>query len=148
MTSRVVVAGVASLYLTMPVEQFPIPYAPTRQPPWMHAGLGGVGSHVARVLSALGNDVSLCSVVGDDAAGTAIRRELARHGLDGPGVVTGPGSSLGLVLVDRDGRRAGHPFLSEVDAVAYPPEDFARAAQGADLPVKTNTVFGRALLPA
>jgi sugar/nucleoside kinase (ribokinase family) len=148
MTSRIVVAGVASLYLTMPVEQFPIPYAPSRQPPWMHAGVGGVGLHVARVLSALGNEVDLCSVVGDDPAGAAIRGELARHGLDGPGIVTGPGSSLGLVLVDRDGRRAGHPYLSAIDAVDYPPERFEQLAQDADLAVLTNTVFARALLPS
>jgi len=147
MSSRIVVAGVASLYLTMPVEEFPIPYQPSRQPPWMHVGVGGVGTHVARVLSALGNEVDLCSVVGDDPAGTAIRSELARHGLDGPGIVTGPGSSLGLVLVDRDGKRAGHPYLSEVDTVEYPPECFEQLAQDADLAVLTNTVFARALLP-
>jgi sugar/nucleoside kinase (ribokinase family) len=147
MSSRIVVAGVSSVYLTVPVDHFPVPYSPTRQPPWMHLGVGGVGSHVARILSTLGNEVNLCSVIGDDAAGLLIRRELARQGLDGPGVVTGPGSSLGLVLVDRDGTRAGHPFLSAVDEVDYPPEAFARAAQGADLAVVTNTVFARALLP-
>lgn len=147
MSSRIVVVGVASLYLTMPVERFPIPYTPTRQPPWMHVGVGGVGSHVARVLSALGDQVNLCSVVGDDLAGLAIRRELARHGLDGPAVVTGPGSSMGLVLVDPDGKRAGHPFLRSVDEVEYPPDVFDRAAQGADMAVITNTVFARALLP-
>jgi acarbose 7IV-phosphotransferase len=146
MSSRIVVAGVSSLYLTMPVEQFPVPYAATTQPPWMHVGVGGVGLHIARILSALGDDVSLCSVVGDDLAGSAIRRELARHGLDGPGVITGPGSSLGLVLVDRDGNRAGHPFLNPVDAVRYPPEQFASVAQNADLAVITNTVFARELL--
>ncbi|HEV2344597.1 MAG TPA: carbohydrate kinase family protein [Actinocrinis sp.] len=147
MSSRIVVVGVASLYLTMPVERFPIPYAPTRQPQWAHVGVGGIGSHVARVLGALGDQVSLCSVVGDDLAGVAIRRELARHGLDGPAVVTGPSSSMGLVLVDSSGKRAGHPFLRAVDAVEYPPDVFDRAAQGADMAVITNTVFARALLP-
>jgi sugar/nucleoside kinase (ribokinase family) len=147
MSSRIVVVGVASLYLTMPVERFPIPYAPTGQPPWMRVGVGGVGSHVAQVLSGLGDQVSLCSVVGDDLAGLAIRHELARHGLDGPGVVTGPGSSMGLILVDPDGKRAGHPFLRAVDAVEYPLDAFDRAAQSADMAVITNTVFARALLP-
>jgi sugar/nucleoside kinase (ribokinase family) len=145
--SRIVVVGVSSLYITLPVEQFPIPYEPTRQPPWMHVGVGGVGAHVARVLDALGDQVSLCTVVGDDPAGAAIRRELRRHGLDGPGVVTGPGSSLGVVLVDADGRRAGRPYLGAVDAVTYPGRTFAETAAGADLAVVTNTVFARALLP-
>lgn len=147
MSSRIVVVGVSSLYLTMPVEQFPIPYQPKLKPPWMHVGVGGVGAHVARILRSLGDDVDLCTVVGDDAAGAAIHRELRRHGLDGPGVVTGPGSSLGVVLVDADGRRAGRPYLSPVDAVAYPADAFAKSAVGADLAVVTNTVFARALLP-
>lgn len=145
--SRVVVVGVSSLYITLPVEQFPVPYEPTRQPPWMHVGVGGVGAHVARILGSLGDEVSLCTVVGDDAAGAAIRRELRRHGLDGPGVVTGPGSSLGVVLVDAAGRRAGRPYLGAVDAVTYPSDAFADAAARADLAVVTNTVFARSLLP-
>jgi sugar/nucleoside kinase (ribokinase family) len=147
MSSRIVVVGVSSLYVTVPVDQFPIPYEPTRQPPWMHVGVGGVGAHVARILSRLGDEVGLCTIVGEDAAGAAIRGELRRHGLDGPGVVTGPGSSLGVVLVDADGRRAGRPYLGAVDAVTYPQESFAGAVAGADLAVVTNTVFARSLLP-
>jgi sugar/nucleoside kinase (ribokinase family) len=146
MSRRIVVVGVSSLYITMPVEQFPVPYEPTRQPPWMHVGVGGVGAHVARILTGLGDEVSLCTVVGEDAAGSAIRRELRRHGLDGPGVVTGPGSSLGLVLVDTAGRRAGRPYLAPVDSVGYPPDAFEERVANADLAVVTNTVFARPLL--
>ncbi len=147
MSSRIAVVGVSSLYLTMPVDRFPIPYEPKRKPPWMHVGVGGVGAHVAKILNALGDDVSLCTVVGEDAAGAAIRRELRRHGLDGPGVVTGPGSSLGVVLVDPTGRRAGRPYLDAVDALAYPADAFTKTIAGADLAVITNTVFARTLLP-
>jgi sugar/nucleoside kinase (ribokinase family) len=146
-TSRIAVVGVSSLYLTMPVDRFPIPYEPKRKPPWMHVGVGGVGAHVARILRSLGDEVDLCTVVGEDAAGAAIRRELRRHGLDGPGVVTGPGSSLGVVLVDAAGRRAGRPYLSPVDAVAYPAETFAATLASTDLAVITNTTFARTLLP-
>lgn len=147
MNNRIAVVGVSSLYLTMPVDQFPVPYQPKRKPPWMHVGVGGVGAHVARILRSLGDEVNLCTVVGADAAGAAIRSELRRHGLDGPGVVTGPGSSLGVVLVDADGRRAGHPYLDAVDAVDYPPDAFDAAVTGADLAVVTNTRFARTLLP-
>lgn len=146
MSSRIAVVGVSSLYLTMPVERFPIPYEAKRKPPWMHVGVGGVGAHVARILRCLGDEVSLCTVVGEDAAGAAIRRELRRHGLDGPGVVTGPGSSLGVVLVDPDGRRAGHPYLAPVDTVAYPATAYAETLATADLAVVTNTAFARPLL--
>ncbi|MBS2965667.1 carbohydrate kinase family protein [Actinocrinis puniceicyclus] len=145
--SRVVVVGVSSLYITVPVERFPVPYEPTCRPAWTHVGVGGVGAHVARVLRALDEEVDLCTVVGDDSAGAAIRRELCRHGLDGPGVVTGPGSSLGVVLVDESGRRAGRPCLAAVDAVTYPAPTFADTVAGADLAVVTNTVFARELLP-
>jgi sugar/nucleoside kinase (ribokinase family) len=133
--------------MTVPVPGFPLPYRPTYHPDRLDVGVGGVGAHVAHVLRALGDDVTLCGVVGDDPAGAAIRCELDRRGLGGETIVTGPGSSLLMVLVAPDGRRVVWPYLAAVNAVTYPAELFTRAARDADLAVVTNTVFARALLP-
>jgi sugar/nucleoside kinase (ribokinase family) len=144
--SKVVVAGVASLAVHLGVEEFPVPYAPVRQPSWVSSGLGGTGSQVAAILRYLGNEVSLCTVVGRDPAGRLVRGELRAHGLDGPGVVEGPGSSHAVVLVAPDGRRIVYPHLSVVNAVEYPEESFVEALHGSDLAVLTNTDFVRPLL--
>lgn len=146
MTSKIVVAGVASLYMSMPVEDFPVSYQPVRSPAWLTAGLGGAGAHVAQILRGLGNDVSLCTLVGRDRAGDLIRAELLASGLLGPGTVEAPASSLGVVLVAPDGRRMGNPCVAMVNATEYPAEVFRQAARGADLAVMTNVRFTRPLL--
>jgi sugar/nucleoside kinase (ribokinase family) len=147
MTAKIVVAGVASLSMAVPVDGFPIEYTPLRLPAWMRSGVGGAGRHVARALGALGDEVTLCTVVGDDPAGAVIREDLRADGLLGPTVVSGPASSLNVALVGPDGRRIAQPFLAAVDAVRYPPEAFLSAMDGADLAVLTNTCFVRTLLP-
>ena len=146
MGSRIVVVGVASLYMALPVEGFPLPYAPTRFPEWLRAEVSGAGCHIAGTLRRLGDEVRLCTFAGRDTAGEAIRAALRDRGLLGPEVVTAPGSSLGVVLVAPDGRRRGHPYVAAVNAVEYPVEVFRRAVRGADLAVVTNTAFARPLL--
>lgn len=146
MGSKIVVAGVTSLYMAVPVEGFPVISEPARILPGLRSGTAGTGIHVAEALAALGDRVSLCTVVGDDLAGTAITTELERHGLLGPGVISGPESSLGVVFVARDGQRIGYPYLAAVNAVEYPAEVFRRQALDADLAVLTNARFVRPLL--
>lgn len=146
MTSKFVVAGVTSLYMAVPVEEFPLPYTPMHLPEWLRADVSGAACHIADTLKTLGDDVSLCTFVGDDVGGEAIRASLRGRGLLGQGVVTTDESSLGVVLVAPDGRRRGQPYLAAVNAVTYPIEMFRREIDGADLAVLTNTAFVRPLL--
>ncbi|MDF5754537.1 carbohydrate kinase family protein [Spongiactinospora sp. TRM90649] len=146
MSNRIVVAGVTSLYMAVPVAGFPFPYTPQSFPDWLRAEVSGAACHIADTLRTLGDDVRLCTFVGDDVAGAAIRASLGERGLSGPGVVRAPRSSLGVVLVAPDGRRAGHPYLAAVNMLEYPVEAFRRALRGADLAVLTNTAFVRPLL--
>jgi sugar/nucleoside kinase (ribokinase family) len=147
MGSKIVVAGVASLAVHLAVEEFPVEYAPVSQPLWVASGTGGTGAQVAAILRGLGDEVTLCTVVGRDAAGTLVRDQLRACDLDGPGVVEGPASSQSVVLVAGDGRRIVYPHLVAINAVEYPQETFTEAVRGADLAVMTNTDFVRALLP-
>lgn len=148
MGSRIVVAGVASLAVHLAVDGFPIRYAPVVSPPWMDTGPGGAGAQIAAILRALGDDISLCTVVGTDLVGSLVRTQLHAAGLDGPGVIEGPESSQTVVLVAPDGRRMVYPHLTVVNAVRYPEDRFVQALAGADLAVLTNTDFVRTLLPA
>jgi sugar/nucleoside kinase (ribokinase family) len=146
MPSKIVVAGVASLYMSLPVEEFPVRYEPSCSPAWLRAGVAGAGRHVAQILRRLGNEVNLCTVVGRDPPGDLIRAELSATGLLGAGTIDAPASSLGVVLVAPDGCRMGHPYLTTVNAVEYPADIFRQNARGSDLAVLTNTRFARPLL--
>ena len=144
--ARVVVAGVASLYLAAGVSEFPVAYAPDAKPDWMRAGVTGAAAHIAKVLTALGDDVRLCTLAGTDPAGLAVRADLGASGLMGPGVVDAGVTSLGLVLVAPDGSRMGFPYVAAVNAVGYPAETFHRVAEGVDLAVLTNARWVRPLI--
>lgn len=146
MTSKIVVVGVTSLYMAVPVDEFPIDYQPTRFPTWLRIGAAGSGCHIARTLRALGNDVRLCTVVGHDLPGAFVRAELCRGGLLGPGIVDSHASTLGVVLVAADGQRMGQPYLAVVNAVEYPAAVFSQSLRGADLAILTNARFARPLL--
>jgi sugar/nucleoside kinase (ribokinase family) len=144
--ARIVVAGVASLYMAAGVGEFPLEYAPVSEPDWMRAGVTGSGAHIAKVLSALGDDVRLCTLAGTDPAGLAVRADLRASGLPGEGVIDAGATWLGAVLVAPDGSRMGFPYTAAVNAVGYPAETFYRLAAGADLAVLTNARFCRTLI--
>ena len=146
MASKIVVAGVTSLYMSVGVEEFPLEYASAGPPAWMRAGVTGSAGHIAQILGTLGDEVRLCTLAGSDPAGLAIRADLHARGLLGQGVIDGGASSLGVVLVAADGRRMGFPYLAAVNAVGYPAEMFRRQADGADLAVLTNARFVRPLI--
>jgi sugar/nucleoside kinase (ribokinase family) len=146
MSSSIVVVGVTSLYMAMPVADFPLPYVPEQFPGWMRAEVSGAACHIASTLHTLGDEARLCTLVGEDLAGEAISMSLRARGLWGPGVVTAPQSSLGVVLVAPNGQRSGHPYVAAVNTVEYPVEVFRRLVRGADLAVLTNTAFVRPLL--
>jgi sugar/nucleoside kinase (ribokinase family) len=146
MPNKIVVAGVTSLYMSMGVEQFPVQLAHRARPTWMRCGVTGAAGHIAQILQRLGDDVQLCTIAGRDAAGRAIRADLQDRGLLGRGVVEGPASSLGVVLVAPDGSRTGYPYLAAVNTAEFPAEVFCEYAQGADLAVMTNARFVQPLI--
>jgi sugar/nucleoside kinase (ribokinase family) len=61
-------------------------------------------------------------------------------------VIDAGATSLGIVLVGRDGSQSGLPYLAAVNAVKYPAETFIRLARGADLAVLTNVRFAMSLI--
>lgn len=144
---HILVAGVANLQTVVPVDGFPIRYEPVRYPSRIESGVGGVGVNVASALRNLGAGVTLCTLIGRDAAGFAIASELEAQGLHGGGVVLADESAQSVVLLAPDGRRLMNPWLAGASSVRYPEEIFAGALDGADLAVLTNAPFVRPLLP-
>jgi sugar/nucleoside kinase (ribokinase family) len=144
--ARIVVVGVASLYMAAGVGEFPLEYGQVSVPEWMRTGVAGSAAHVAKVLNALGDEVRLCTLAGTDPAGLAIRADLRASGLSLEGVVDAGATSLGVALVAPDGSRLGLPYTAVVNAVGYPVETFRRFAVGADLAVLTRARFARPLV--
>ena len=146
MPSRIVVVGVASLYMSVGVPGFPVEHVPSATPDWLRSGVTGSAAHIAKVLTTLGDEVRLCTLAGIDPAGLAIRADLRAAGLSGEGVVDAGVTSLGVVLVSPDGSRMGYPYLAAVNAVGYPAGIFRHLATGASLAVLTNTRFASPLI--
>jgi acarbose 7IV-phosphotransferase len=143
---KIVVVGVASFYLAAGVGEFPLEHTLSAVPDWMRVGVAGSATHVAKVLNALGDEVRLCTLVGTDPAGLAVRADLRASGLFGEGVVDAGATSLGVALVAPDGSRLGLPYTAMVNAVGYPAETFRRLVSGADLAVLTRARFTRPLI--
>ncbi|MDT3446155.1 MULTISPECIES: carbohydrate kinase family protein [unclassified Pseudofrankia] len=147
MTGPVVVAGVANVQQTVPVDDFPLRYVPVRYlPHQLRLEAGGVGLNVARVLRTLGSPVVLATLVGADPAGVLVRAELKRAGLGGAGVVAVAGTPASVVLVDPRGARQVHTDLKDLPDATYPPALFAELVAGAQLAVVSTVGFARPLL--
>ncbi|ONH32503.1 carbohydrate kinase family protein [Pseudofrankia asymbiotica] len=147
MAGPVVVAGVANVQQTVPVDDFPLHYAPVRYLPHrLRLEAGGVGLNVARVLRALGSPVVLAALVGADPAGVLVRAELERAGLGGAGVVAAASTPTSVVLVDPRGARQVHTDLKDLSDAGYPRALFAELVAGAQLAVVSTVGFARPLL--
>jgi len=66
------------------------PRLATSNPATTTTSPGGVACNVARNLARLGADVTLCSLVGDDAAAASLRATLTPEGVDDSGLLTDP----------------------------------------------------------
>jgi sugar/nucleoside kinase (ribokinase family) len=143
----VVVVGVANVQQTIPVARFPLSYSPVHYATHeLRLEASGVGFNVARTLKALGAEVSLATLVGNDPAGLLVRAELDRAGLPRDGVVDAPATPTSAVLVDRSGARHVRTDLKDLLEATYPPEVFGRLLRGAVLAVISTIGFARPLL--
>ncbi|HWG85393.1 MAG TPA: carbohydrate kinase family protein [Deinococcales bacterium] len=147
--ARVLVCGNANLETTLRVESFPLEYAPVHYRPYgVRSRAGGVGLNVACALAALGGEVRLASLIGEDAAGASIRAEAAWRSVDGEFLLAAmPESAQSVVIYDGAGRRQVHSDLKDLPSRPYPPEAFREALRGCRAAVMTNVYYSRALLP-
>jgi sugar/nucleoside kinase (ribokinase family) len=143
----IVVAGVTNLQFSVPVDGFPVDYAPVRYPQGQTGvRVAGVGYNVAAALAALGGGVRLATLAGGDLLGGAVEGELRARGLHGPWVIAGQETPRSVILHEPGGERMIWTDLRGVPQAIYPPGVFAEALQGADWSVITNIGFARPLL--
>jgi ribokinase len=143
----IVVAGVANVEISVPVDAFPLEYRPVRYPQGQTGfRVAGVGFNLAAALATLGTPVRLATFVGTDLLGSLVEHELRARDLWGPWAVRGTDTPRALVLHAADGQRMVHTDLRDLPQARFPADVFATTLAGADWAVVTNIGFGRPLL--
>ncbi len=147
---RLLVAGLINVETTLRVDGFPIEYAPVHYPFFgIAAGVSGVGYNVAKALAALGQEVELLSLIGDDWSGAQVRAALAALPLRADGVLALlPQTCQSVILFDPSGRRQIHTDLKEIQERAYPAAAMQAALERADAHILCNINFVRPHLAA
>ena len=142
------VSGVVNLETTLPVESFPIPYAPVRYPFFgVQSTVSGVGYNVAKALTRLGDEVHFASFIGNDTVGRVVKETLKADAIPTRYLVKGlQETPQSVVLYDEKGDRAIHTDLKDVQEKEYPLELFNEAVEGCSLAVLSNVNFSRPLL--
>lgn len=94
--------------------------AGTSNPASMHTSFGGVARNVAETLARLGLDVSLISVLGEDASGRALRDCMVRLGVDMHATRTLPSvptADYAAVLTERGELHVAMAAMDAFDAI-------------------------------
>ncbi len=148
--TRVLVSGLINFETTLRVESFPLDYCPVLYPfHGANSTISGVGYNVARALAHLGNQVQLCSFIGQDLVGKVIEQALARENFSVAGVLSQlTATPQSVIIYTRDGRRQIHVDLKDIQDIHYPQPQFLQALAGCDLAVLCNINFSRPFLAA
>jgi len=130
---RAVVLGGVAWNTMVDVDRFPQPLPQTVFASGTHDAVGGSGAGKAMNLAALGADVTLWALVGDDEPGKRVREELGRRGIALVGEVDPLGTARHINLMDARGDRISiFANPGSLDAV-IDPEPMAAHIARADL---------------
>lgn len=146
--SKILVSGLINVETTLQVESFPLTYAPVRYPFFgINSTVSGVGYNVAKALTALGDEVDLVSLIGQDLAGGLVQRALARDNLSTAFVHEAlEQTPQSVIIYNRDGQRQIHTDLKDIQERTYPADAFTAALQTCRLAILCNINFSRPFL--
>ena len=144
--ANILVSGLVNLETTAQVRQFPIAYYPIDYPFFgVNSAPSGVAFNIAKALTILDDQVTLCSMTGRDFPGEYIRRELESLGISTATITDGiRQTTASVVLYDPEGKRQVYCDLKDIQEASYP---FTRElVEKADLVAACNINFNRPLL--
>jgi acarbose 7IV-phosphotransferase len=146
--SKILVSGLINIETTLRVESFPIPYFPVRYPFFgVQSSVSGVGYNIASALTALGNEVRLLSLIGQDPLAQLVCLALERDHINGDNVLNVlQETAQSVILYDGEGRRQINVDLKDVQEAQYPHQRYTRAAASSDVLVLSNVNFSRPFL--
>lgn len=148
LAERILVSGLINLETTLRVDQFPLTYEPVRFPIFgVQTSVAGVGYNIAKALTALGRQLDLQTLVGQDWVGEVVRQTADREKLPTAGIhPLAPATAQSVILYDPSGQRMIHTDLKDIQERPFPPELFLPALTGCDLAILANINWNRPYL--
>lgn len=145
---RILVSGLINIETTAHVDCFPIEYQPIDYKFFgVSSAPSGVGLNIASALTALGDDVTMLSVCGNDISGNMIKENLSQRNINHdfvlPILKETPQS---VVLYDKDGKRRIICDLKNVQDIEYDIDIFKAQAENCDCLCLCNINFSREML--
>ena len=146
--SHILISGLVNTETTVRIREFPIPYYPIDYPFFgIGTAVSGVAYNLAKALRTLGNQVTLCSMTGDDLPGQTVRRELEAIGVDTCHIKTVlQETPASVVLYDGEGKRQIYCDLKDIQETSY--GFIPELCRDVDLVAACNINFNRPLLHA
>lgn len=143
--SRILVSGMVNIEVTCKVDEFPIKYEPIHYNFFgINMAVAGVGYNVTKSLAALGDEVDIAAIVGNDMASKLVFSEL--HDVTTGELVLQQLSQTpsSVVLYDKSGARRIYCDLKDIQETGY---DFSKVDVHAyDLVAACNINYSRPLL--
>lgn len=143
---KILVSGLLNMETTSAVRGFPINYYPIDYPFFgVNSSPAGVAYNISLALTALGDEVKLCSMLGNDFTSEYIMSSLNKAGIE-TGKIKNvlPQTPSSVVLYAPDGRRQIYCDLKDIQEREY---NFDNSVlDGIDLVVACNINFNRQLL--
>lgn len=146
--SKITVCGLVNMETTAQIDAFPLEYRPIDYKFFgVNSAPAGVGLNVSLALKALGDEVTLCTLCGDDAASTVIRSHLDNNGISTEYMLSALESTAqSVVLYDKDGRRYIICDLNDNQEKSYDRDLFRKAVKDSDVVCLCNINFAADLV--
>lgn len=145
---KVMVSGLVNVETTLKIKEFPIPYFPIDYPFFgIHSDVSGVAFNVAKALMALGNEVRLTALIGNDEEGKRILKKLEKEKIGTEFIRKElEETPVTVTLYDPEGKRQIYCDLKDVQERVLDFTDLEEDIKDSDLVVLCNTNFNRSLL--
>ena len=146
--AKIFLCGHTNIETTLQVDQFPIEYAPVHYTfDRVASTVSGVGVNLATALTALGNQLDFCTVIGNDIHQYAIQAYFAEHQLSNQFLFQlASQTSQSVILYDSSGKRQINVDLKNLQTLQLPQEEITPALLNADLAILCNINYSRPLL--
>ncbi len=118
--SKILVSGLINVEITCKIDKFPIEYQPIDYNFFgVNMAVAGVGYNVAKNLTALGDDIDITSMVGDDPASLLVRDETNKMNADRYITKSLSQTPSSVVLYDKSGTRRIYCDLKDIQEKEY-----------------------------
>ena len=113
--NKILVSGLVNVETSLKVDCFPIDYSPIEYPFFgVDTCVSGVGYNIAKSIKALGGEVDILTLVGDDLLGEMIKKTLSDNHINYSIPYLLEQTPTSVVLVDREGRRKIYCDLKDI----------------------------------